>query len=309
MALPTYDQMTRPLLELATRQGITRRLAEQAIREHFHLTDEDMALRIPSGTSGMVRNRAGWAMTYLTKAGLIAKVAPRTYRATPEGVSFLQQHSGDITSNDLMQLESFREFADAYRRNRVAAGAEHEAREHAAITGTPLETIDEAVQTIHADVRQRLLEAILQQDPEFFERLVLNVLSKMGYGDLSVEGVTHTGKSGDEGIDGRINQDALGLDQVLVQAKRFQPNQVVPRKEIQAFIGSLAGQGVTKGVFITTSSFGSTAQEFVQRGSQTKVVLIDGRALIDLMMRYKVGVRIERTVEVLDIDQNYFSDE
>ena len=139
---------------------------------------------------------------------------------------------------------------------------------------------------------------------------MLDVLSKMGYGDLHRQGRgSHTGKSGDEGIDGRINQDALGLDQVLVQAKRFASDQVVSRKEIQAFIGSLAGQGVTKESSSRPGSFAASAKEFVQRGSQTKVILIDGRTLLDLMMRYKVGVRVERTVEVLDIDQNYFNEE
>lgn len=306
MAVPTYDLMMRPVLELASTQDITRRVAEQAMRDHFHLTDEDMALRIPSGQDGLVRNRAGWAMTYLKKAGLLAKVAAKTYRATDAGVAYLQAHTGDISSRDLLTIESFRQFV------RPDAAEESDAPQTLEATGstrTPAEAIDTAVDTIHADVRQRLLQSILDQDPAFFERLVLDVLSKMGYGDLSPDGVTHTGKSGDEGIDGRINQDALGLDQVLVQAKRFKPDQAVSRKDIQAFIGSLAGQGVTKGVFITTSSFASSAQEFVQRGSQTKVVLIDGRALIDLMMRYKVGVRVERTVEVLDIDQNYFDEE
>ncbi|MBM3773445.1 MAG: restriction endonuclease [Acidimicrobiia bacterium] len=309
MAVPTYDLMMRPLLELATQQDITRRIAQQAMRQHFHLTDEEMTLRVPSGTSSVVANRAGWAMTYLTKAGLIEKIAPKTYRATPAGISYLPQHAGDITNSDLLRLDSFRDFVDAYTRNRSEA-EDKKRQSHAAMTTlTPTETIDGALQTLHADVRQRLLAAILAQDPEFFERLVLDVLGRMGYGDIHGQGRLHTGKSGDEGIDGRINVDSLGLDQVLVQAKRFAPEQVVPRKDIQAFIGSLAGQGVTKGVFITTSSFASSAQEFVQRGSQTKVVLIDGHALIDLMMRYKVGVRVERTVEVLDIDQNYFSKE
>jgi len=305
MAVPTYDLMMRPLLELATQQDITRRIAEQAMRTHFQLTDEDMALRIPSGQDGLVRNRAGWAMTYLKKAGLLAKVAPKTYRATDEGVAYLRAHTGDISSRDLLTIESFRQFVRPDSEEEEAS----QAVDAATSTRTPAEAIDAAVDTLNADVRQRLLQSILDQDPTFFERLVLDVLSKMGYGDLSPDGVTHTGKSGDEGIDGRINVDSLGLDQVLVQAKRFAPEQVVPRKDIQAFIGSLAGQGVTKGVFITTSSFASSAQEFVQRGSQTKVVLIDGHALIDLMMRYKVGVRVERTVEVLDIDQNYFSEE
>lgn len=306
MAIPTYDVMMRPLLELAAQQDITRRIAEQAMRTHFHLTDEEMTLRIPSGKSGLVLGRAGWAMTYLTKAGLITKVAPKTYRASDTGRAFLKTHTGDITSRDLLAIEDFRQF---FRPDAMEDTSAPQTLEVTTTTRTPVETIDDAIQTLHADVRQRLLQSILDQDPTFFERLVLDVLRQMGYGDLSPDGVTHTGKSGDEGIDGRINQDALGLDQVLVQAKRFKPDQVVSRKDIQAFIGSLAGQGVTKGVFITTSAFASSAQEFVQRGSQTKVVLIDGRALIDLMMRYKVGVRVERTVEVLDIDQNYFSEE
>ncbi len=309
MAVPTYDLTIRPVLELAARQDITRRSAVLAMRDHFHLTEEEMALRIPSGSDGVASNRTGWAMTYLTKAGLLAKIAPKTYRATEAGRAFLLDHKGDINKEDLLTIDTFREFAVGSRHTKHGDATPQTIGEVADSTRTPIEVIDGAVETLHSDVRQRLLEAILAQDPEFFEHLVLDVLSKMGYGDIHQDAVLHTGRSGDEGIDGRINQDALGLDQVLVQAKRFSPEQVVPRKDIQAFIGSLAGQGVTKGVFITTSSFAASAQEFVQRGSSTKVVLIDGRTLIDLMMRYKVGVRVERTVEVLDIDQNYFSEE
>ena len=306
MAVPTYDQMMRPLLELAAQQDITRRSAEEAIRNHFHLTDEEMALRIPSGVAGVIANRSGWAMTHLTKAELIQKVAPKTYRATDAGIAFLRTHHGPITKADLLPIESFRRFIQPEPTmtdsDTVGAGTDKDA-------GTPIEVIDEAVETLHTVVRQRLLEAILSQDPAFFERLVLTLLQAMGYGGAAPDAVRHTGQSGDEGIDGRINQDALGLDQVLIQAKRFGSEQVVSRKEIQAFIGSLAGQGVSKGIFITTGTFAATAQEFVQRGSPTKVILIDGRQLLDLMMRYKVGVRVERTVEVMDIDQNYFSEE
>ena len=267
MAIPTHYPMMRPLLELAARQDITRRSAELAMRDHFHLTEEEMALRIPSGQHGIAKDRAGWAMTYLTKARLLAKVAPKTYRATESGLVFLRDHTGDINRGDLLKIDSFREFKLGSPETRRKDDDSDDAH-------TPVEVIGNAVETLHSDVRQRLLEAILAQDSEFFEHLVLDVLNKMGYGDIHQGAVLHTGKSGDEGIDGRINQDALGLDQVLVQAKRFSSDQVVSRKEIQAFIGSLAGQGVTKGVFITTSSFAASAQEFVQRGSQTKVVLI-----------------------------------
>jgi len=301
--------MLRPVLELSATEDITRRSVELAMRDRFDISQEDMALRIPSGQQGLVGNRAGWAMTYLKKAGLLAKVAPRTYRTTDAGRAFLRDHAGDINKNHLLKIETFREFAVGSRHTEHDDAEPQSTSGESDSTQTPVEVIDDAVQTLHADVRQRLLEEILAQAPKFFEHLVLDVLKKMGYGDIHPDAVLHTGRSGDEGIDGRINQDALGLDQVLVQAKRFSPEQVVPRTDIQAFIGSLAGQGVTKGVFITTSSFASTAQEFVQRGSSTKVVLIDGRTLIDLMMRYKVGVRVERSVEVLDVDQNYFSDE
>lgn len=135
------------------------------------------------------------------------------------------------------------------------------------------------------------MEAILAQTPEFFEQLVLDVLLKMGYGGSREEAAKRMGRSGDEGIDGSIKQDALGLDQIFIQAKRYAVDRPIDRKTIQAFIGSLAGHGVSKGIFITTSTFAATAHEFVQRGSATKIDLIDGVGLLDLMLRHKVGVR------------------
>jgi restriction system protein len=152
------------------------------------------------------------------------------------------------------------------------------------------------------------LDAILKQSPRFFEELVLDVLIAMGYGGSREDAAQHLGKSDDEGIDGRINQDPLGLDQIMVQAKRYAPDRTIDRKTIQAFIGSLAGQGVTKGIFITTSFFAESAKEFVLRGSNTKVVLIDGDLLLDHMMPHHIGVRVARQVELLDLDQNYFEE-
>lgn len=130
----------------------------------------------------------------------------------------------------------------------------------------------------------------------------------MGYGGSREDAAEHLGRSGDEGIDGRINQDALGLDQVLVQAKKYRPDRIIDRKEVQAFIGSLAGQGVTTGVFITTSGYQPSAREFIQRGSTTKIVLVDGEMLIDLMIRHGIGVRVAQKFEVHEIDQNYFDE-
>ena len=153
-----------------------------------------------------------------------------------------------------------------------------------------------------------MLQTIVEQTPLFFEELVLDVLIAMGYGGSREDAAEHLGQSGDEGIDGRINQDTLGLDQVMVQAKKYRPDRTVTRADVQGFIGSLSGQGVTKGVFITTSSFVSSAHEFVARGSTTKVVLVDGKMLIDLMIRHKIGVRVVKTLEIQEIDQNYFDE-
>ena len=175
-------------------------------------------------------------------------------------------------------------------------------------TSTPYEIIDREVAALRADLRGRLLQTILDQSPEFFEQLVLDVLIAMGYGGSREEAALHVGRIGDEGIDGRINQDSLGLDQILVQAKRYNPDNVISRNAIQAFIGSLTGQGVTKGIFITTSTFAASAGEFVLRGSPIKIVLVDGPTLIDLMLRYGIGVRIAHKYEINEIDQNYFEE-
>lgn len=306
MPIPTYDKMLGPILELATQQEITRRTAEAAMVKRFGITEDEQARRIPSGGSTYIGNRTGWAMSFLTKGKLIKKIAPKTYRATELGRKFLAQHSQGIGVKDLEAIDGWFE---AWQTPERATTPVEPPKGTTSATKTPGEAIDEAALTLHDEVRRKLMEAILAQTPEFFERLVLDVLLKMGYGGSWEEAAEHLGRSGDEGIDGRIKQDALGLDQIFVQAKRYAVDRPIDRKTIQAFIGSLAGHGVSKGIFITTSTFAASAQEFVQRGSATKIVLIDGVGLLDLMLRHKVGVRVERTVDVLDLDQNYFAEE
>ena len=300
MAIPTFDEMLRPILALAAKKPVTRRSAAEAMAALFGLTDQEQSAHLPSGRSTYVLHRVGWAMTDLTKSGLIERVEPKTYRATKRGNAFLADHPETIDIKDLATLPEFQAWKKTFKSRAEPSGTQSEGDEP---TTTPLEALDDAIALLNADVRSRLLDAVLKQSPEFFERLVLDVLLAMGYGGSRLEAAQHLGKSGDEGIDGRINQDALGLDQVMVQAKRYAPDRTIDRKTIQAFIGSLAGQGVTKGILITTSAFAASAEESVSRGSNTKVVLIDGAALLDLMLRHHVGVRAERQVEVLDLDQ------
>lgn len=304
MPTPTYDQMLRPLLALAAEQDITRRTAAAAMGDQFHLSPEDRAARIPSGGSTYVENRSGWAMTFLTKAGLIAKVAPRTYGITDFGRKYLLEHPDAITEKDLTVIPGWHE---AWNTNKNTDG--QDAQPGDTFAKTPIEVLDSAIATIHADVKSRLLTTILEQSPGFFEQLVLDVLLGMGYGGSREDAAERLGRSGDEGIDGRINQDPLGLDQILVQAKRYAPENAITRQTIQAFVGSMMGQGVSKGVFITTSSFNDNAREFAQRGLGARIVLIDGDELLTLMLRHHIGVRVERQVEMLDLDQNYFTED
>lgn len=300
VAIPKFHEMLRPILALSAQEPIMRHVATAAMGRHFGLTVAECEERIPSGGTTLLHGRAGWAMTYLTKAGLIEKVAPKTYAISSRGRDFLLQHPNDISLADLKDVDGW---AEAWGSGKKGDGAVSGLPE---LDSSPAEVIGEAIKALNADLKQRLMERILRQDPEFFERLVLDVLIKMGYGGSREEAAEHLGQSGDEGIDGRISQDALGLDQILVQAKRYAPDRPIDRKTIQAFIGSLAGQGVSKGIFITTSSYAATAREFVQRGSQTKIVLIDGEDLLNHMMRWKVGVRVERSIDLLEVDQNYF---
>jgi restriction system protein len=303
MPVPTYDKMLRPLLALGTRQNISRRIATEAMAEEFGLSQEERLLQIPSGGSSLIGNRAGWAMTFLTKGKLIEKVARATYRTTPQGVDFLTKFPSEISVKDLQAIPGW---DDAWG---TKDGKISPDLPSAPVDTTPLETLDAAANALNATVREELLAEVLKRSPEFFERLVLDVLLGMGYGGSRAEAAKHLGRSGDEGIDGRVDRDPLGLDQIMVQAKRYDPRRAVDRMAVQAFIGSLAGQGVNRGVMITTSYFAESAAEFVRRGAQTKIVLIDGAELVNLMLRYRIGVRVTRQVELLAIDENYFGDE
>ena len=312
--IPTFDQLLRPLLAIASDKPLTRKLATEEMVSKFRLTAEEASQRIPSGASTLIGNRCGWAMTFLTKASLISKIERATYTATESGRKYLLSHPEVITHADLKLIPGWYDAWEHGRRNRLQRLAKEgvvdvDSPTDGLGTATPEEAIEKSVETLESDLRTRLLGEILSQPPDFFERLVLDVLRAMGYGSGREGSLKHVGQSGDEGIDGRINQDALGLDQICVQAKRYALDRPVDRMSIQAFIGSLAGQGVTKGIFITTSYFKGTAEEFVTRGSATKVVLVDGDRLIDLMLSHRIGTRVKRTFEVFEIDQNYFEED
>ena len=310
MPVPTFDQLLRPILALAAEGEISRRSAADAMADRFNLSDEEREARIPSGSSTYIGNRSGWAMTFLTKARLIEKVVRGTYRITEDGRSFLTRFPDAIRVADLQALPGWEEaWGNRVPGESSTPGPITVGTPPVAATATPEDRIDSALAELEAVLRKDLLDAILEKPPRFFEELVLEVLGALGYGGMGADSLQHTGGPGDEGIDGVINEDALGLDKLMLQAKRYRPDRKVDREAIQAFVGSLVMKGVDRGVFITTSSFADTAKELVTRPTGPRVVLIDGKRLVDLMIDKGIGVRVKKAMALRELDRNYFDDE
>jgi restriction system protein len=299
MPIPTYDTLMRPILVRATKEPITRRSMTEAMVDEFHISDEERAELLPSGSSPVIANRVGWAMTFLTKAGLIKKVEKFTYRATGAAEAFLAKHPNGFTDKDLKEIEGYEA---AWEKK---AAKEPKQLTTTGSTATPEDLIGNAINQLNDSLRTDLLEQLLAIDPFRFEQIVIDLLFGMGYGGSREEAAKVTKKSGDGGIDGIINEDRLGLDVIYVQAKRWQ--NTVGRIEIQNFVGAFAGKQANKGVFITTSTFASTASEYAQMVTQ-KIILIDGPRLADLMIEHNIGVSTTQTIAIKRIDTDYFEE-
>jgi restriction system protein len=304
MPIPTYDELLRPLLDLAANEDITRQSATEAMTKTFQLSPQEAAQRLPSGQTTSIRNRTGWAMTYLTKGGLIAKVSPRTYRITDRGRQFLTKYPAAIAVSDLETIPGFEEAWNTRAGRREAAGLVS-GESPAEMTSTPNERIEAAFFELREALISDLLSQLGKVDPFRFEQVVLDLLVKMGYGGSRKEAAAVTQKTGDEGIDGVINEDRLGLDVIYIQAKRWKHN--VGRPEIQSFVGALAGKKANKGIFITTSAFHDNASDYAT-GLHQKVILIDGRRLAELMIEHNIGVAEEHAYRVKKIDTDYFEE-
>lgn len=304
---PAWDQFILPVLELASTQEITRKLAREQIPEILSLSPEIKEQRLNSGAR-RVDNRIGWAMSHLTKAGLIKKIKRATYTITSDGSDFLKKHRNTrITYHQLEALEGYREAwekASAKRQDRQASENESSREVDAS---TPDELIESAYNDLNQSLSEELLETMHDMDPYKFEQLVIDLLFAMGYGGSRAEAAQVTQKSNDGGIDGIINEDRLGLDVIYVQAKRYQAESTIGRKEIQSFVGALAGQQANKGVFITTSDFKKTAVEYADQVTQ-KVILLNGSRLAQLMIEHNIGVSTVRTISLKRLDSDYFED-
>lgn len=282
--------------EHATYEGV------EALARHFNLTEEEQLQLLPSGTQSVLANRVGWGRTYLKKAGLLEYPKRGQFKITSRGLEFLSQKPERITTAMLGQFPEFQEFQAQSRVSPLA-----EARPEVEESQTPEERIDVAYSQIRTELASEILGKVKSASPAFFERLVVDLLVKMGYGGSRSDAGRAIGKSGDGGIDGIINEDRLGLDVVYIQAKRWNEN-TVGRPEIQKFVGALTGYRARKGVFITTSTFTKEALAFAAN-NEFKVILIDGQVLSELMIDYSVGVTRQAIYELKRIDSDYFIEE
>jgi len=270
-----------------------------AMRE-FSLSDAEREALLPSGQQRILRNRVGWAKWHLEDAGCVETIRRGRYRLTAKGRSALADPQGAIA--EVMERRKERLLA-----NRVAdAGAMDAMPQIAVQEATPEESIERAHQSIQQELAHQLLAGIKLASPRFFEDMVVKLLLKMGYGGGRQEAGRAVGRSGDGGIDGIINEDRLGLDAIYLQAKRWEG--IVGRPEIMKFVGALAGQRATKGVFLTTSGFTQEAKDCAAN-SQYRVVLIDGARLADLTIEHDLGVSVAATYQLRRIDSDFFADE
>ena len=301
MAIPDYQSIMLPLLEYAGDQREhTRRQAVEDLANRFNLTDEELRELLPSGRQSIFENRVGWARTYMKKAGLLESPKRAVFRITDRGLKVLKQKLPLINVKFLNGFEEFRTFK-TLRHNKkgdTTGGKEPDKN--------PEEALETAYQSLRNELADELLQQIKTSPPNLFEKTVVSLLVKMGYGGSLKDAGRAIGKSGDEGIDGIIKEDQLGLDIIYVQAKRWEST--VGRPEIQKFAGALQGQSARKGIFITTSDFTQNAHEYASR-IDNKIVLIDGDQLTQFMIDHNIGVTPSSAYEVKKIDSDFFSEE
>ena len=299
MAIPDYQSIMLPLLRFVS-DGNEHSLREsiEGLAVKFGLTETEKKELLPSGQQPTFDNRVAWARTYISKAGLLEPTRRGYFRITKRGRELLAMNYSEITVKLLQQFPEFIEFRSKHRqRVENAEGPEEE------ILKTPAELLESAYQKLREDLSSELLKVVKECSPRFFETLVIDVLVKMGYGGTRKDAGKAIGQSGDEGIDGIINEDRLGLDVIYIQAKRWQGP--IGRPEIQKFAGALQGHRAKKGVFITTSTFTKDAEDYVAK-IDSKIILIDGDELAQLMIDNNVGVASVSSYEMKRIDSDYF---
>lgn len=300
MTVPSYQDFMLPTLKLIADncEHKSRDIVEQTA-DMLGLTEEDKQEKLPSQTQATYYNRAMWARTYLKKACLLDYPERGVIKITQRGLDLLKTNPEKITKNSLLQYDEFRDFQNTVNieQNEIDTPEATEKEK------TPDELIAESRAILISHLEADLLSKIAENSPTFFEELVAKLLLAMGYGGSEKDILQNRGKTGDEGIDGIIKQDVLGLDKIYIQAKRWSGN--VSRPEVQKFVGAVHGQNANRGVFITTSLFTNEAREYANN-INSNIILVDGKQLAKLMIEYNVGVQVKDTIQIKKIDEDFF---
>jgi restriction system protein len=305
MPIPDYQSLMLPVLRVSANGETRIGEAIASLAEELGLTPEERTQLLPSGVQGLFANRVHWAKFYLAKAGLIEMTRRGYFKISPQGRKVLDTKPARIDNNFLSQFEEFKKFL---KRKPTELLADDSVSAHSPLldqTQTPDEIMRTAHRQIDASLAQELLERVRSAPPDFFEHLIISLLLKMGFGGSVSDAGRALGRSGDDGVDGVIDQDALGLDRIYIQAKRYAFGNNIGSGAIRDFFGSLDRHKATKGLFVTTSTFSSAATETAQYLSK-RIVLIDGEQLAKLMIRYDIGCRIEDTLKIKKIDEDFF---
>lgn len=302
MAIPDFQTIMLPLVRhCADGKEHTPSETVEALATEFELSEDERKILLPSGLQGLFVNRVAWAKTHLKMAGILESPRRGVFNITPRGLDVLRKKPALINLKLLRQFPEYVQFR-SIRHTKAESPDDLENGQE----GTPEESLETAYTKLRDDLVADILQRLKACSPAFFERLVVEVIVKMGYGGSRQDAGKAIGKSGDGGIDGMIKEDKLGLDAIYIQAKRWE--NTVGRPEIQKFVGALTGQRARKGLFITTSDFSGEAHDYVSR-IETKVVLIDGETLAQLMIDHNVGVSTITTYELKKIDSDYFTEE
>lgn len=311
MSVPDYQSLMLPLLRRAADAMRPARIIElePLIAADLHLTEDDLAQRLPSGRQAVFHNRLHWAKQYLSRAGVLVMTERGRFQVTDRGRALLAENLPVINNRVLARYPEFvswlrsRDIGDAPTGDDAPALAIQQESNGA----TPEERIEAARRELEASVKADLLDRVRAMPPSEFEELIITLLVRMGYGPGSEEMAQALGGSGDGGVDGVIHQDRLGLDRVYIQAKRYREGNTVGPDAINSFIGALNIKRASKGLFVTASSFTRQAREHAER-STTHVVLVDGERLAELMVRHGVGVVVRHSVEIKAVDEGFFSE-
>lgn len=302
--IPNYQYFMLPVLKSAQNGAVSISDVIDNIANDANISDEDRKIKTSTGST-LLYSRISWAKSYLVQAGLLEIVGRGLFKATNEGLSLLSKNPKEINNKTLEKYPSFNAFK---KRSKKAKEKTSNIVENSDLDElSPEEAIHQSLENLNSSLANELITRILKANPAFFENLIIKLLVAMGYSNNTDEGWEHTGKTGDDGIDGVINQDVLGVDKIYIQAKRYADNHSVTAGDLRNFIGALDMCRAVKGAFVTTSSFTADARNTVKKASKN-IVLIDGAQLTQLMIKYSVGCKTKETINIQKIDEDFFEE-